>query len=85
MGGGGGGHPSPPHPFILQNCVYLLQKFAVNSWKAGSVFLAWSGGGGGGGGGLSGLVFGGTLLLFDDGMGCLRKRLWEASGLGWSC
>ena len=21
--GGGGGHPAPPHPFILQNCVYF--------------------------------------------------------------
>ena len=21
MGGGGEGHPAPPHPFILQNCV----------------------------------------------------------------
>ena len=21
--GGGGGHPAPPHPFILQNCVII--------------------------------------------------------------
>ena len=21
--GGGGGHPAPPHPFILQNCVFV--------------------------------------------------------------
>ena len=26
---GGGGHPAPPHPFILQNCVY---KAISNYW-----------------------------------------------------
>ena len=23
--GGGGGHPAPPHPFILQNCVLVFK------------------------------------------------------------
>ena len=29
---GGGGHPAPPHPFILQNCVEKTRK------KAGMIF-----------------------------------------------
>ena len=31
MGGGGGGHPAPPHPFILQNCVVRYTgKFVIS-------------------------------------------------------
>ena len=58
---GGGGDPAPPHPFILQNCVYLLPQFAVNLWESGIGVsgLVW---------GLFGFVFGGTLLLVDDGV-----------------
>ena len=29
----GGGHPAPPHPFILQNCVYILFCWIVSFWK----------------------------------------------------
>ena len=31
MGGGGGGHPAPPHPFILQICVISYNGMAIYS------------------------------------------------------
>ena len=53
MGGGGGGHPAPPHPFILQNCVVrYIGKFVISGvcfteTQLYVIFHCWGGGGGG--------------------------------------
>ena len=37
---GGGGHPAPPHPFILQKCVLSRNEAAIENSK-GLSFIFW--------------------------------------------